>query len=165
MQIAENTLHEILNEVDLNKNGQVELNEFLQVGVSLLQRSCNFNDQRRRCSEFFPALLKGWLGDWVSVAWVNAAVWVLFASYKRSGVHSCPQAALKFKDFFVCRKNETQRTAPVYKVYHNTDLNLAFLIQKCCLNIFKVVQLSIRRYIAQLRTLTFVWACEVVSTF
>lgn len=27
----ENTLHEILNEVDLNKNGQVELNEFLQV--------------------------------------------------------------------------------------------------------------------------------------
>ena len=37
MQIAENTLHDILNEVDLNKNGQVELNEFLQVGVSLLQ--------------------------------------------------------------------------------------------------------------------------------
>lgn len=37
MQIAENTLHEILNEVDLNKNGQVELNEFLQVGVSLSQ--------------------------------------------------------------------------------------------------------------------------------
>lgn len=36
MQIAENTLHDILNEVDLNKNGQVELNEFLQVGVSLL---------------------------------------------------------------------------------------------------------------------------------
>ncbi|NWH65413.1 GPDM protein, partial [Geococcyx californianus] len=31
VQIAENTLHEILNEVDLNKNGQVELNEFLQV--------------------------------------------------------------------------------------------------------------------------------------
>ncbi|XP_064517835.1 glycerol-3-phosphate dehydrogenase, mitochondrial isoform X2 [Pseudopipra pipra] len=30
VQIAENTLHEILNEVDLNKNGQVELNEFLQ---------------------------------------------------------------------------------------------------------------------------------------
>ncbi|XP_026708875.1 glycerol-3-phosphate dehydrogenase, mitochondrial [Athene cunicularia] len=37
VQIAENTLHEILNEVDLNKNGQVELNEFLQVGVSLVQ--------------------------------------------------------------------------------------------------------------------------------
>lgn len=37
MQIAENTLHDILNEVDLNKNGQVELNEFLQVGISLLQ--------------------------------------------------------------------------------------------------------------------------------
>lgn len=37
MQIAENTLHDILNEVDLNKNGQVELNEFLQVGVSLLR--------------------------------------------------------------------------------------------------------------------------------
>lgn len=31
MQIDENTLHEILSEVDLNKNGQVELNEFLQV--------------------------------------------------------------------------------------------------------------------------------------
>ncbi|KAM9631430.1 glycerol-3-phosphate dehydrogenase, mitochondrial isoform 4-T4 [Morphnus guianensis] len=30
VQIAENTLHDILNEVDLNKNGQVELNEFLQ---------------------------------------------------------------------------------------------------------------------------------------
>ncbi|CAK6432769.1 unnamed protein product [Pipistrellus nathusii] len=27
----ENTLHEILNEVDLNKNGQVELNDFLQL--------------------------------------------------------------------------------------------------------------------------------------
>lgn len=39
MQIAENTLHDILNEVDLNKNGQVELNEFLQVGVSLLQEN------------------------------------------------------------------------------------------------------------------------------
>ncbi|XP_029936219.1 glycerol-3-phosphate dehydrogenase, mitochondrial isoform X2 [Myripristis murdjan] len=31
VQIDENTLHEILNEVDLNKNGQVELNEFLQL--------------------------------------------------------------------------------------------------------------------------------------
>lgn len=30
----ENTLHEILNEVDLNKNGQVELNEFLQVSFT-----------------------------------------------------------------------------------------------------------------------------------
>lgn len=30
----ENTLHEILNEVDLNKNGQVELNEFLQVSCT-----------------------------------------------------------------------------------------------------------------------------------
>ncbi|XP_067405527.1 glycerol-3-phosphate dehydrogenase, mitochondrial isoform X2 [Emydura macquarii macquarii] len=30
IQIDENTLHEILIEVDLNKNGQVELNEFLQ---------------------------------------------------------------------------------------------------------------------------------------
>ncbi|NXO45483.1 GPDM protein, partial [Locustella ochotensis] len=35
VQIDENTLHEILNEVDLNKNGQVELNEFLQVPASL----------------------------------------------------------------------------------------------------------------------------------
>lgn len=31
VQIDENALHEILNEVDLNKNGQVELDEFLQV--------------------------------------------------------------------------------------------------------------------------------------
>ncbi|KAL2081470.1 hypothetical protein ACEWY4_023323 [Coilia grayii] len=31
VQIDENTLHEILNEVDLNKNGQVELTEFLQL--------------------------------------------------------------------------------------------------------------------------------------
>ncbi|XP_009999376.1 PREDICTED: glycerol-3-phosphate dehydrogenase, mitochondrial [Chaetura pelagica] len=31
MQIAENTLHDILSEVDLNKNGQVELDEFLQL--------------------------------------------------------------------------------------------------------------------------------------
>lgn len=31
IQIDENALHEILNEVDLNKNGQVELDEFLQV--------------------------------------------------------------------------------------------------------------------------------------
>ncbi|KFU92187.1 hypothetical protein M959_06105 [Chaetura pelagica] len=37
MQIAENTLHDILSEVDLNKNGQVELDEFLQVGVAALQ--------------------------------------------------------------------------------------------------------------------------------
>lgn len=32
-----NTLHEILNEVDLNKNGQVELNEFLQL-MSAIQK-------------------------------------------------------------------------------------------------------------------------------
>lgn len=31
LQINECALHEILNEVDLNKNGQVELNEFLQL--------------------------------------------------------------------------------------------------------------------------------------
>ncbi|XP_060112924.1 glycerol-3-phosphate dehydrogenase, mitochondrial isoform X1 [Heteronotia binoei] len=31
VQINESALHEILNEVDLNKNGQVELNEFLQL--------------------------------------------------------------------------------------------------------------------------------------
>ncbi|NXM02624.1 GPDM protein, partial [Tyrannus savana] len=37
VQIAENTLHEILNEVDLNKNGQVELNEFLQL-MSAIQK-------------------------------------------------------------------------------------------------------------------------------
>lgn len=33
MHIDENALHEILNEVDLNKNGQVEIDEFLQVGT------------------------------------------------------------------------------------------------------------------------------------
>ncbi|XP_024073767.1 glycerol-3-phosphate dehydrogenase, mitochondrial isoform X3 [Terrapene carolina triunguis] len=37
IQIDENTLHEILNEVDLNKNGQVELNEFLQL-MSAIQK-------------------------------------------------------------------------------------------------------------------------------
>ncbi|XP_071602421.1 glycerol-3-phosphate dehydrogenase, mitochondrial [Heliangelus exortis] len=37
MQIAENTLHDILSEVDLNKNGQVELNEFLQL-MSAIQK-------------------------------------------------------------------------------------------------------------------------------
>lgn len=31
IQIDENALHEILNEVDLNKNGQIEIDEFLQV--------------------------------------------------------------------------------------------------------------------------------------
>ncbi|TNN24447.1 Glycerol-3-phosphate dehydrogenase, mitochondrial [Liparis tanakae] len=31
VHIDENALHEILNEVDLNKNGQVELDEFMQV--------------------------------------------------------------------------------------------------------------------------------------
>ncbi|MEQ2184027.1 glycerol-3-phosphate dehydrogenase [Goodea atripinnis] len=31
VQIDENALHEILNEVDLNKNGQVEIDEFLQL--------------------------------------------------------------------------------------------------------------------------------------
>lgn len=33
VHIDENALHEILNEVDLNKNGQVEIDEFLQVSV------------------------------------------------------------------------------------------------------------------------------------
>lgn len=33
VHIDENALHEILNEVDLNKNGQVEIDEFLQVGT------------------------------------------------------------------------------------------------------------------------------------
>nr|XP_023698732.1 glycerol-3-phosphate dehydrogenase, mitochondrial isoform X2 [Paramormyrops kingsleyae] len=37
IQIDENTLHEILNEVDLNKNGQIELNEFLQL-MSAVQK-------------------------------------------------------------------------------------------------------------------------------
>ncbi|KAM8807006.1 glycerol-3-phosphate dehydrogenase, mitochondrial [Eudromia elegans] len=37
VQLDENTLHDILNEVDLNKNGQVELNEFLQL-MSAIQK-------------------------------------------------------------------------------------------------------------------------------
>ncbi|XP_025055715.1 glycerol-3-phosphate dehydrogenase, mitochondrial isoform X5 [Alligator sinensis] len=37
IQIDENTLHDILNEVDLNKNGQVELDEFLQL-MSAIQK-------------------------------------------------------------------------------------------------------------------------------
>lgn len=37
IQIDENSLHEILNEVDLNKNGQVELDEFLQL-MNAVQR-------------------------------------------------------------------------------------------------------------------------------
>ncbi|XP_033870641.1 glycerol-3-phosphate dehydrogenase, mitochondrial-like [Acipenser ruthenus] len=37
VQIDENTLHDILNEVDLNKNGQVEFNEFLQL-MSAVQK-------------------------------------------------------------------------------------------------------------------------------
>ncbi|XP_078537843.1 glycerol-3-phosphate dehydrogenase, mitochondrial isoform X2 [Lissotriton helveticus] len=37
VQMDSNTLHEILNEVDLNKNGQVELNEFLQL-MSAVQK-------------------------------------------------------------------------------------------------------------------------------
>jgi len=32
--IDENQLHEILSEVDLNKNGQVDLGEFLQVRLA-----------------------------------------------------------------------------------------------------------------------------------
>ncbi|MEE6489327.1 hypothetical protein FKM82_015536 [Ascaphus truei] len=37
VQMDSNNLHEILNEVDLNKNGQVELNEFLQL-MSAIQK-------------------------------------------------------------------------------------------------------------------------------
>lgn len=55
MQIDEKTLHDILNEVDLNKNGQVELIEFLQVRISLLQRNCKCCSCRHRCS--VPLLL------------------------------------------------------------------------------------------------------------
>lgn len=47
MEIDENTLHEILNEVDLNKNGQVELNEFLQVRASLGSGKGSFPKQQR----------------------------------------------------------------------------------------------------------------------
>ncbi|KAH0621397.1 hypothetical protein JD844_022663 [Phrynosoma platyrhinos] len=38
-QINESALHEILNEVDLNKNGQVELNEFLQLMTAIQKGS------------------------------------------------------------------------------------------------------------------------------
>lgn len=55
MQIDEKTLHDILHEVDLNKNGQVELIEFLQVRISLFQRNCNCYNCRHRCS--VPLLL------------------------------------------------------------------------------------------------------------
>ncbi|XP_043097718.1 glycerol-3-phosphate dehydrogenase, mitochondrial isoform X1 [Puntigrus tetrazona] len=44
IQIDENALHEILNEVDLNKNGQVELDEFLQL-MSAVQRG-HISDSR-----------------------------------------------------------------------------------------------------------------------
>uniref|UniRef100_A0AAQ5XPR5 Glycerol-3-phosphate dehydrogenase, mitochondrial n=1 Tax=Amphiprion ocellaris TaxID=80972 RepID=A0AAQ5XPR5_AMPOC len=40
VHIDENSLHEILNEVDLNKNGQVEIDEFLQVCRSHLKMVC-----------------------------------------------------------------------------------------------------------------------------
>lgn len=38
VHIDENALHEILNEVDLNKNGQVEIDEFLQVRSTRAER-------------------------------------------------------------------------------------------------------------------------------
>lgn len=50
MQIDEKTLHDILNEVDLNKNGQVELIEFLQVSISLFLRNCDCCNRSHRCS-------------------------------------------------------------------------------------------------------------------
>ena len=37
-KLSEDQLHDILNEVDLNRNGQVELGEFLQVSVLNLDR-------------------------------------------------------------------------------------------------------------------------------
>lgn len=37
VHIDENSLHEILSEVDLNKNGQVEIDEFLQVRNSIMR--------------------------------------------------------------------------------------------------------------------------------
>lgn len=76
MQIDENTLHEILNEVDLNKNGQVELNEFLQVRAAPAARK-----GRATPGESSPCL--GWLGDKGSV---TCGV----------GAQSHPQAACKF---------------------------------------------------------------------
>lgn len=37
----------------------------------------------------------------------------------------------------MCRNNETQRTGPIYKVYHSTDLNLAFFNTEM---LFKYIQ-------------------------
>lgn len=55
VQMDENTLHEILNEVDLNKNGQVELNEFLQVrGSAGSGKGCFLKPQRHREGMFSP---------------------------------------------------------------------------------------------------------------
>lgn len=34
-RVTEDQLHDILNEVDLNKNAQVDIGEFLQVGIYL----------------------------------------------------------------------------------------------------------------------------------
>lgn len=48
VHIDENALHEILNEVDLNKNGQVEIDEFLQVGTKYRD-----DQQRLILSAFF----------------------------------------------------------------------------------------------------------------
>ena len=41
-KIDERLLHELLNEVDLNKNGEIEIAEFFQVRVSSLYQSLNF---------------------------------------------------------------------------------------------------------------------------
>ncbi|KAL8183328.1 UNVERIFIED_CONTAM: glycerol-3-phosphate dehydrogenase [Gekko kuhli] len=45
LQINECALHEILNEVDLNKNGQVELNEFLQASERSAEQLSGSHDQ------------------------------------------------------------------------------------------------------------------------
>ncbi|XP_057245071.1 glycerol-3-phosphate dehydrogenase, mitochondrial-like, partial [Malurus melanocephalus] len=57
VQIAENTLHEILNEVDLNKNGQVELNEFLQVRCALAAGGADSSESKNTGREI---LLHPW---------------------------------------------------------------------------------------------------------
>lgn len=51
VHIDENSLHEILNEVDLNKNGQVEIDEFLQVRNSIM-RTDVFTFLKARASFF-----------------------------------------------------------------------------------------------------------------
>lgn len=52
VHIDENALHEILNEVDLNKNGQIEIDEFLQ--VCNMQTVISATEDRHLITNHFP---------------------------------------------------------------------------------------------------------------